>query len=176
MTWTLFKLVRAELRIGAEQMGAGDDRRERRAQFVAERGEEFVLQARGLVQLLVFVLEFLRLQVHALLQAGIGVAQGLLLAGKALVFFLEFLLGAHDVFGHGVEGLAEALDFVAGTEVGPGGVIAALHPPHHARQRLDRPDDRVGQRELDEDGEEADRADQDPHEGDAPVGLARFLV
>ncbi len=74
-----------ELAVGVENVGAGDDRRQWRAQLVAERGEELVLQPHRFVELLVFLLELAGLECHALLEAGIRVAQRLLLLGEALV-------------------------------------------------------------------------------------------
>ncbi len=171
----VFKLPGPEGRIGLEQMRAGYDGRERGAQLVAQGREKFILEPGGGVEVLVFVLQLTGLFGHPLFQAGVGVAERLLLGRKALILFLELPLAAQDVFGHRVEGLAQALDFITGAKVDARGVIAALQPPHHAGQRLERADDRIGQQELEDDGGDENRADAVPHERDQVVGFCGFL-
>ena len=142
---------------------------------MAQRGEELVLHPHRLVEFLVLVLELPGLQVDALLEAGVGVAQSFLLQGKALVLVLQFVPVLENAFRHPVETLAQALELVAGAQLGAGGVIARLQPPHHSREGLDRTDDRVGQRELQEDGDEGNDTDAHPHRRHPVVGVQRFL-
>ncbi len=78
----IFELRGVETGVGAEQMGTGDDRSERSAQFVAQRGKEFILEACSLAELLVFVLQLAGLFGDTTFEAGVGVAQGFLLGER----------------------------------------------------------------------------------------------
>ena len=85
-----------ELRVGEQQFAEAEDAVERRAQFVAHRGQEIALEPVRFVQRHVRPRQFIDFAVQVDVRS------------------LELVLLAHQVAQHSVEGVTEVFEFVAG--------------------------------------------------------------
>ncbi len=126
-------------RDGLEEFREADDRVERRAQFVADIGEEVALEFRGLVQRAVAPREFADAQV----EGAIGRAQS--------------LGGLGETLEHGVEGLAQFLVLVARRDGGARGEVARADPVGDIAQGAHRLEDDARGDEIEHQRREAHR-------------------
>ena len=108
-----------------QHIAEAEDRIERRAQLVAHRREELVLEIVHLVQSQVDLSQFIDLRL------------------KTAVQFLQVFLHSRQITKHPIEGVAEFLELVPGADVGPLIEIAACDGVADLLQVQDRFDDHV---------------------------------
>jgi hypothetical protein len=128
----------------AEHVAETEDAVQRRAQFVAHRGQEVALNAVHVIELHVGLGKL----VHLAVQIGVHIA--------------EFLLDGYQVVEHAVEGDGQGLELVARVNLRPKRDVAVADRVAHLAQvgkRLDNhvADDCVGRQHCQRDGNEGRR-------------------